>query len=68
MKTKLTIFTLALLLVAAAVFSLSSGAVASTAPMGHAVYAPLVQRDTCPACAPRPTPTPRMWHIWEEQE
>lgn len=65
MKTKLTIFILMMLLVMTAALALSVSAVAQ---QGHTIYVPLVQRDSCSACAPRPTPTPRMWHIWEEQE
>ena len=64
MKLKLTIFVLLILLALTAVVGLSSSAMAQS---GYYIYAPLVQRDTCPGCEPRPTPTPRMWAHWGEQ-
>lgn len=66
MKIKAAVLILALL--SMLVMASGNGRSPAVAQMGHTVYTPLVQRDSCPACAPRPTPTPRMWHIWSEQE
>jgi hypothetical protein len=63
MRIKLAIAAL-LLLVLTAVVGLSFSASAQTS---YNIYAPLVLRNTCVGCDPRPTPTPRMWTHWGDQ-
>lgn len=65
MRMRLVITTLVLLLVLTAVIGLSFSA--ATAQTNYTIYAPLVQRNTCLGCDPRPTPTPRMWTHWGDQ-